>query len=46
MRILFINLPYYGHFIPTVGLVQEIENYDLVIYEQFCGLESCGRKVL
>ena len=24
MRILFINLPYYGHFIPTVGLVQEI----------------------
>lgn len=24
MKILFINLPYYGHFIPTVGLVQEI----------------------
>lgn len=23
MKILFINLPYYGHFIPTVGLVQE-----------------------
>ncbi len=22
MKILFINLPYYGHFVPTVGLVQ------------------------
>ena len=24
LKILFINLPYYGHFIPTVGLVQEL----------------------
>lgn len=24
MNILFINLPYYGHFVPTVGLVQEL----------------------
>ena len=24
MKILFINLPYYGHFMPTVGLVQEL----------------------
>lgn len=24
MRILFINLPYYGHVIPTIGLVQEL----------------------
>lgn len=24
MRILFINLPYYGHFVPTIGLVQEL----------------------
>ena len=24
VKILFINLPYYGHFIPTVGLVQEL----------------------
>lgn len=24
MKILFINLPYYGHFIPTVGLVSEL----------------------
>lgn len=24
MKILFINLPYYGHFIPTIGLVQEL----------------------
>lgn len=24
MKILFINLPYYGHFVPTVGLVQEL----------------------
>ena len=24
MKILFINLPYYGHFIPTVGLVREL----------------------
>lgn len=28
MRILFINLPYYGHFIPTVGLVQEIVKHN------------------
>ena len=24
MRILFINLPYHGHIIPTIGLVQEL----------------------
>ena len=24
MRILFINLPYYGHVIPTIGLVQAL----------------------
>lgn len=24
MNILFINLPYYGHFVPTIGLVQEL----------------------
>lgn len=24
MKILFINLPYFGHFVPTVGLVQEL----------------------
>lgn len=24
MKILFINLPYYGHVVPTVGLVQEL----------------------
>ena len=24
MRILFINLPYYGHIVPTIGLVQEL----------------------
>ena len=24
MKILFINLPYHGHLIPTVGLVQEL----------------------
>ena len=24
MRILFVNLPYYGHVIPTIGLVQEL----------------------
>ena len=24
MKILFINLPYYGHFVPTIGLVQEL----------------------
>ena len=24
MRILFINLPYHGHVIPTIGLVQEL----------------------
>lgn len=24
MKILFINLPYYGHFVPTVGLVREL----------------------
>ncbi|MEN2775400.1 macrolide family glycosyltransferase [Acetivibrio clariflavus] len=24
MKILFINLPYYGHFIPTIGLVHEL----------------------
>ena len=24
MKILFINLPYYGHVIPTIGLVQEL----------------------
>lgn len=23
MKILFINLPYYGHVVPTIGLVQE-----------------------
>lgn len=24
MKILFINLPYYGHVLPTIGLVQEL----------------------
>lgn len=24
MKILFINLPYYGHVVPTIGLVQEL----------------------
>lgn len=24
MRILFINLPYHGHVVPTIGLVQEL----------------------
>lgn len=24
MKILFINLPYLGHVVPTVGLVQEL----------------------
>ena len=24
LRILFINLPYHGHVIPTIGLVQEL----------------------
>lgn len=24
MKILFINLPYYGHIVPTIGLVQEL----------------------
>ncbi len=28
MKILFINLPYYGHFVPTVGLVQELVQRD------------------
>ena len=26
MKILFINLPYYGHVLPTIGLVQELIN--------------------
>lgn len=26
MKILFINLPYYGHVVPTIGLVQELIN--------------------
>lgn len=26
MKVLFINLPYYGHVIPTIGLVQELIN--------------------
>lgn len=28
MRVLFINLPYFGHFVPTVGLVQELIQRD------------------
>lgn len=28
MKILFINLPYYGHVIPTIGLVQELIKRD------------------
>ena len=24
MKILFMNLPYYGHVVPTIGLVQEL----------------------
>ena len=24
MKVLFINLPYYGHVVPTIGLVQEL----------------------
>lgn len=24
MKILFINLPYYGHVVPTIGLVQKL----------------------
>ncbi len=28
MKILFINLPYYGHVVPTIGLVQELIKRD------------------
>ncbi len=28
MKILFINLPYYGHVVPTIGLVQELVKRD------------------
>ena len=28
MKILFINLPYYGHVVPTLGLVQELIKQD------------------
>ena len=24
MKILFINLPYYGHIVPTIGLIQQL----------------------
>lgn len=27
MKILFINLPYYGHVVPTIGLIQELIKY-------------------
>ena len=28
MKILFINLPYQGHVIPTIGLVKELVKHD------------------
>lgn len=28
MKILFINLPYHGHVVPTIGLVQELLKQD------------------
>ena len=36
MKILFINLPYYGHVVPTIGLVQELINkYNKVVDDKF-----------
>lgn len=39
MKILFINLPYHGHVVPTIGLVQELIKQGCevtyLIYEQF-----------
>ena len=38
MRILFVNLPYHGHVIPTIGLVQELIKAGAVkIIEAFFG---------
>ena len=31
MKILFINLPYYGHVIPTIGLIQELIKKDIKV---------------
>ena len=31
MKILFINLPYYGHVIPTIGLIQELIQKDIKV---------------
>lgn len=37
MKILFINLPYYGHVVPTIGLVQELikQNCDVTYLMPF-----------
>lgn len=31
MKILFINLPYYGHVVPTIGLIQELIKQDCTV---------------
>ena len=31
MKILFINLPYYGHVIPTIGFIQELIKQDIKV---------------
>ena len=42
MKILFINLPYYGHVVPTIGLVQELLKREWeVTYLLPYGWEEC-----
>ena len=52
MKILFINLPYYGHVVPTLGLVMELKRrgnevtylmpYDWQERVQVCGADFAG----
>lgn len=48
MKILFINLPYYGHVVPTIGLVQEL--YENEVYagvpEMLQTLKEQGKKII
>ena len=49
MKILFINLPYYGHVVPTIGLVSELIKNDCEVtyalpYDWEKKIEGSGAK--
>ena len=51
MKVLFINLPYYGHVVPTLGLVHELIKKDCAVtyllpYDWEDKIKGCGAKFM